>query len=92
MHQAVALLCCLSLSAGQTPGKRCAVLVGVKSYDHRDLADLKHTETDVVDLARLLRGGGYEVTLLCDAEGKKDPRHRPTRKNIHQALQAALAR
>lgn len=55
-------LCCLVILAGaiasawsdQAKGKRYALLVGVKSYDHRKLTDLKFTENDVEELSAVL--------------------------------------
>src|SRR5262249_54090625 len=41
--------------ADEGRGRKYALLVGVKSYEHSKLPDLRYTENDVEDLARLLR-------------------------------------
>jgi uncharacterized caspase-like protein len=73
-------------------GKRYAVLVGVRQYQHDKLPELKYSENDVVELAQVLRGAGYDVTLLCDGEGKKDAARAPSKANIERALKAVLAK
>jgi hypothetical protein len=45
-------------------GKKYALLVGVRSYDHAKLTDLKYTENDVEELGEVLKKAGYEVVLL----------------------------
>src|SRR5262249_44763357 len=87
----LALTVALPASAA-AQGKRYAVLVGVKEYDHSSLSNLEYTENDVVALARLLRPAGYQVALLCDAEGRKAPRNKPTLRNIKAQLTATLGR
>jgi tetratricopeptide (TPR) repeat protein len=77
--------------ADATRGKRHALLVGVRDYEHNKLATLQFTENDVTELARLLRPAGYAVTLLCDSEGEKAPQRRPTARNIRAALKELLA-
>src|SRR5262249_21127203 len=90
----VAGLCCLALLgpgwAQGSRGKKYALLVGVKEYHHRGLADLKYTENDVAELAKILRPAGYAVTLLCDSEGQKDRSRKPTRANVEKALKEVL--
>jgi hypothetical protein len=79
----------LALATGQAQtgkGKRYALLVGVKEYDHHKLAPLRFTENDVVEMAKLLRPAGYEVTVLCDSTGAK-----PTTANVKKALKELLA-
>jgi formylglycine-generating enzyme required for sulfatase activity len=78
---------------GATPdGKKYALLVGVKQYDH--LKELKFTENDVTELAAVLRPAGFDVTLLCDGEGERDGSLAPTRDNVnrHLARVAGLCR
>jgi tetratricopeptide (TPR) repeat protein len=77
--------------ADATQGKRHALLVGVRDYEHNKLATLQFTENDVTELARLLRPAGYAVTLLCDSEGEKAPQRKPTARNIRAALKELLA-
>jgi hypothetical protein len=51
--------------AGQEPqGKKYALLVGVKAYEHSKLPNLEYTENDVVALAKVLRGAGYEAVVI----------------------------
>jgi hypothetical protein len=72
-------------------GKRYALLVGVKDYDHDRLRPLAYTEYDVVELAGVLRPAGYEVVLLTDAEGAARGDRRPTGRNIRHHLDAITA-
>jgi uncharacterized caspase-like protein len=75
-------------------GKKYALLVGIKAYDHNKLPDLKYTENDVEELGKLLRtkaSGFDKITLLTTTRGKKDTAARPTAKNIAAALKALLA-
>ena len=61
--------CCLLLlaallvpaSAVGAEGRKYALLVGVRDYDHAKLPPLRYTENDVEDLGRLLqaRGSGF---------------------------------
>jgi TPR repeat protein/uncharacterized caspase-like protein len=81
-----------ALRADPAEGKRYAVLVGVKHYEHSKLDPLEYTENDVTELADLLRPVGYEVVLLTDTTGSKDPALLPTRENIEKQLKAVLDR
>jgi hypothetical protein len=75
----------------QGKGKRYALLVGVRDYDHRKLEPLKCTENDAEELAKVLRTGGYaEVTVLTSSRGAKDPGARPTAANIRACLKSIL--
>jgi formylglycine-generating enzyme required for sulfatase activity len=75
-------------------GKKFALLVGVCEYNHDKLKDLKYTENDVEELARILRdnSAGFEVTLLTTTRGKKDESAQPTAKNIRVQLKRILAK
>jgi formylglycine-generating enzyme required for sulfatase activity len=88
----VAALAVLSgpLLSREQPGKRYAILVGVKAYNHAALPDLEYTERDVEDLEQLLTPAGYKVTLLTTAAGAKDEARRPTLANIRNSLAAVL--
>jgi formylglycine-generating enzyme required for sulfatase activity len=72
---------------GTGKGKKYALLVGVKAYDHHKLAPLRFTENDVTELAKLLRPAGYDVTLLSDSAKVK-----PTGANVKKALTTLLAK
>ena len=74
----------------QNAGKKYALLVGVKDYQHNKLPSLRYTENDVLELAKVLQQGNYEVTLLCDMEGKKDAERGPSRANIDKHLKELL--
>jgi TPR repeat protein len=78
----------------RTPeGKKYALLVGVKSYDHASLSDLKHTENDVEELARLLTAGPFnEVVVLTTTRGSTNEDARPTAANIRKQLERLLRR
>jgi hypothetical protein len=57
-------------------GKKYALLVGIKEYEDRDLPDLKFTENDVEDLARLLSrpGAGFHlVRVLTTSRAASGP-------------------
>jgi formylglycine-generating enzyme required for sulfatase activity len=82
------------LAPGQaetTKGKKYALLVGVRNYDHRDLAELKYTENDVEELARALQGF-TGVVVLTSTRGQRKASAAPTAKNIRAELKRLLAR
>src|SRR4051794_30126976 len=79
-----------ALLAAPPQGRRFAVFVGVKEYDHAKLKALDYPENDAADLARLLGQAGYEVVLLTGAEGKREEGRRPTLANIRSQLEAVL--
>jgi TPR repeat protein len=75
-------------------GKRYALLVGVREYDHARLPELKHTEHDVEELATILRdknAGFDKVTLLTTTRGKDNKALLPTAANIRAAIKQLLA-
>jgi len=80
------------LLAAPPASQRYALLVGVKEYHHPKLLPLHYTENDVAQLKDLLRSAGYEVTLLCDSEGERDPRLLPTLANIRAQLSTVLSK
>jgi formylglycine-generating enzyme required for sulfatase activity len=85
----------LSLTAREDKpkGKKYAFLVGVKSYDHAKLADLKYTENDIAELAEVLsaKSAGFtSVRVLTTTRGKKKAADKPTAKNIRAGLKALL--
>jgi TPR repeat protein len=73
-------------------GKRYAILVGPKTYDHSKLGPLDYTENDVAELYQLLPGARYEVALLTDTAGRKDKRYSPTKANIMARLHEMLGK
>src|SRR5262245_47675675 len=88
----VALLLSPPVSA-QTAGKRYALLVGVKDYEHDKLSDLSYTENDVEELAKVLKAAGYaDAVVLTTTRGKADAALRPTAKNIREQLKKISAK
>jgi uncharacterized caspase-like protein len=76
-----AALCGLLLALGvllpawsdEAKGKKYALLVGVKEYQRETFPDLKYTENDVEELAKILTKSGFaKVRVLTNARGKKD--------------------
>jgi hypothetical protein len=81
------------VSTLRAEGRKYALLVGVRDYDHAKLPDLQFTENDVEDLSRLLegRGAGFDrVVLLSTQRGKTRPTLQPTARNIRTALKNLL--
>ncbi len=76
------------LLAQPAAGKRYALLVGVKDYDHSKLNTLEYAVNDVVELGELLRRHSYDVTLL--RSGADDARLVPTLANIQARLAEVL--
>ena len=73
------------------PGRQYALLVGVRTYKKDELKNLKYTENDVNDLARLLREGGYRrVVVMTQTEAARDQDLAPTAQNIRDQLKALL--
>lgn len=71
--------------------KQFAVLIGVENYAHPKLSKLNYSVDDVTALAEVLKGTGYQVTLLTDDTGKKDKMLIPTRGNFEYELKRVLA-
>src|SRR5262245_11866429 len=67
-------------------GKRFALLIGVKTYQHPKLEPLRFTERDVSDLGELLGAHGFATTILTTTAGKLDPSKTPTSSNIDAAF------
>jgi formylglycine-generating enzyme required for sulfatase activity len=83
----------LAGGADKPKGKKYALLVGVKAYEHDKLPDLKYAENDVEELARVLQGkqAGFQgVTVLTTARGEEEEGARPTAKNIRAELKKIL--
>jgi tetratricopeptide (TPR) repeat protein len=82
-------------AAGEAGGKKYALLVGVRAYEHNKLKDLKYTENDVEELAVLLRGkaAGFDgVRVLTTSRGQANAADRPTAANIRRAVARLLDR
>ncbi len=62
-----------------------ALLVGVNTYKHERLPPLAWAVNDATEMAQVLRGLGYQVTLLTD-----DTPTKPTKPNIDAALKKVL--
>src|SRR5438128_2658580 len=74
-------------------GKKCALLVGVKQYKKGELTNLKYTENDVTDLAKLLEDAGYKVVLMTQTNAAaSDLDLMPTGENIRRELMTLLKR
>jgi hypothetical protein len=88
----VAGLVLLDATQAQTDkGKKYALVVGVREYDHAKLRDLKYTENDAEELGKLLTRAGYdEVVLLTSTRGGRAAEARPTAANIRKQLKALL--
>jgi hypothetical protein len=77
----------------ETKGKKYALLVGVKSYDHSKLSDLKYTENDAEEMAAVLAEAKYdEVVVLTTTRGSKDDRKKPTKANLERELKRLLGK
>ncbi|MCA9093631.1 MAG: SUMF1/EgtB/PvdO family nonheme iron enzyme [Planctomycetaceae bacterium] len=95
---ALGLGLCLTLSLWSQEGtspKRYALLVGVQGYEHpklREPSPLQYSVADVTELSDVLKGEGYNVTLMTDESGRKNPQLLPTKARIeaelHRLLQA----
>jgi formylglycine-generating enzyme required for sulfatase activity len=74
-------------------GKKYALLVGVRKYDSEKFEDLRFTENDVEELARVLRdrAGFTSVHVLTTTRGQRRGAA-PTAANVRAALEALLAR
>ena len=74
-------------------GKRYALVVGVKKYrSNQPLPELAYTENDATEFAKLLKQGGYDVTLMTQTEGRMDGKDvfLPTASYIRDQIDAIL--
>jgi hypothetical protein len=87
----LSLLC--SIPAQAAPGKRHALLVGVREHVSARFSALEYTENDVEELAKVLNGpGGFSsVRVLSTTRGEKRQEDAPTVSNIRTALRGLLA-
>ncbi len=74
----------------ESPGRKLAFLVGVKTYDHGSLRDLDFPENDVMELADVLRAQQFEVVVLTTTLAKNDSTLEPTAENIRKRLTGLL--
>ena len=95
--RAVGLCCFVVLFAALVPirseeskGKRYALLVGVRSYEHSKLSDLKYTENDAEETAKILGAAKYDEVVLTTSRGEKDDKKKPTKENVEAALARLL--
>jgi hypothetical protein len=72
----------------QPAGRKVAVLVGIKSYDHAAFPDLRYAERDVEELAPILEAAGFRVTLLTSRSQENN--RKPSLANIRAGLAEAL--
>src|SRR5262245_29919909 len=73
------------------PGRKYALLVGVRQYDPNELRSLPYSEPDVVELAEVLKGAGYrQVVTLTQTAGSVNARLSPTTANIRTTLKGML--
>ena len=88
------LVSCLaaSVSAQAQAPRRLAVLVGVEDYSHERLRSpkLKYPIEDVTEFGAILKEHDYEVILLTDDEGAKDPQKLPNKENIERNCASML--
>src|SRR5262249_48991486 len=70
-------------------GKRYALLVGVKSYKHDSLPDLKYAENDAEQMAKALARFD-EVVVLTSSRSDKDDKAKPTAANVRAQLKRLL--
>lgn len=81
-----------ALAADSPKGRKLALLVGVKEYDHAQLPDLQFPENDVEELAEVLRLQRFQVVLLTTKLGQDNESLLPTAANIRAALTRLLAK
>ncbi len=85
MSAACLLICALALPTADPPGCKFAVLVGVNQFQSRNLPALEFAVNDATEMAEVLKGLGYQVTLLTDATPLK-----PTKANVEVAYKKVL--
>jgi hypothetical protein len=73
-----------------TAGRKLALLVGVKDYQHGSLHNLDFPENDVTELAEVLKSQDFDVVVLTTALAKNDPNSAPTADNIRKRLSQLL--
>lgn len=87
LSSAISTVFCIGTAAAEVQvGRKLALLVGVKDYDHAQLNNLQYAENDVEELADVLRKQKFEVVLLTTHLGKQDPKKLPTAANVKAEL------
>jgi 6-phosphogluconolactonase len=67
-----------------SPGKRLALLVGVRQYKSEDLGSLKYTENDINQLGEVLEAAGYRVVRMTQKSA--DINLHPTAEDIRREI------
>jgi formylglycine-generating enzyme required for sulfatase activity len=89
----VAALLLDGTQAQTAKGKKYALLVGVRDYDHDALTPLQYTENDVEELAKTLSESGFAfVRVLTTTRGAKKKADGPTAANVRAAIKELLAK
>jgi hypothetical protein len=79
--------------ADDAKGGRYALLVGVQKYDPNELRELKYSEADIEELAKVLLDSGYEetnVVRMTLKAGTENPRFLPDGDRIRKELALLL--
>ena len=93
---AAALFIGASIQAAEpAKGEKYALLVGVQKYSEaKELRPLPYSESDVTELASVLRNSGCRdenVVLMTQTAANDDPRYLPMKKRILKELRLLLA-
>ena len=81
----VTTVCCTNYLPAQE-GRKQALLVGVKNYEHAQLDPLKYSENDVNELGAVLKKSGFSTVILSDSVGRQTPALHPSCSNIRKQL------
>lgn len=83
------------VKTNETKVGRCAVVVGIRSYDPDQLQPLPNAETEATELFELLQRAGYADSnslLLTNTAGSQNSRQIPSRANILQQIEKASSK
>lgn len=73
------------------PGRKYALLVGVRNYDKNELRNLPYTEDDIESLAKVFENAGFRrVVVLTQTRGADQSRFLPLAANIRNSLRGML--
>src|SRR5689334_5220328 len=86
---AVALLAgrAAAQASQQDLGEKYALLVGVRQYDKNELRSLPYSESDVLEMARVLKDAGYRsenIIVMTQTVGAEESRFLPLGANIRK--------